>query len=127
MTAQNAEFSSLAHCFYILDDAHDLEWVKHEDLLKQCVLKTSKMGFFTVSPWIPGAKKLKTKIKEEFGEVFEFAGTLHGYFDIESDSIQKLLEIRKTFGGEKSGEWGIGGCLEKFNLPVRISLAKAEA
>lgn len=120
-------FSSLDSHFYVLDNAADLGWIRRVSLLKECFLQTSKFGFFTLVPWVPGAKKLKTAIKREFQSVFELDGTFCGYFDIESDSIQKLFEMREMFGGDKSGELGLGGCLEKFSPPVRVSLAKRES
>jgi len=119
-------FSSLEHHFYVLDNAGNLPWARGDSLLKECVLKTSKIGFFTIALWAPGAKKLATKIKQEFQVASEFWGSLCGYFDVETDSIQKLFEIRKMFGEGKSGEWGLGGCLEKFSPPTRISFAKNE-
>ncbi len=120
-------FSSLDHGFYVIDNSHGLNWAQRLDLLKLCVLQTSKLGFFTLVPWVPGARKLRAEIGRKLESVIEFQGTLGGYFDSESDSIERLFKIREEFGGNKSGEWGFGGCLAKFTPPIRSSLARTES
>ena len=96
-------------------------------LLKYCVPKTSTFGFFTLSPWIPGAKKLRERIHQQFASTSECDGSLAGYFDAQkTDVIDELFDIRTAFGGNKSGEWGVGGCTVNFSEPKRLSFAKRE-
>lgn len=121
ISAPDGVFSSLEHQLYVIDNAYNLNWDRKTDLLKKCVLKTSRLGFFTVEPWKPGARKLILRLKQEFRIVSEYEGTLCGYFYITSDAVQKLFIIRKTSGEKNSGEWGIGGCIEEFDPPTRRS------
>lgn len=119
-------FSGLEHNFYVVDNA-DSNWGNRLDLLNKCISKTSKIGFFTVAPWVPGAEKLRARIKQEFESVSECGGNLAGYFGLESDAARRLFAIRNEFGEGKSGEWGVGGCSEKFDPPTRTASAKKEA
>jgi hypothetical protein len=119
-------FSSLEHNFYV-SDTYDSDWDNRLDLLNKCISKTSKLGFFTIAPWVPGAEKHRTRIKQEFKSVSECGGNLAGYFGLESDAVRRLFAIRKEYGEGKSGEWGIGGCSEKFDPPTQTAPAKKEA
>lgn len=120
-------FSSLECYFYVLDNADNLDWVESATILEECIRNTSKYGFFTVVPWVPGANKLKAEIKKEFDVASELAGSLCGYFDVGTDSIQRLIKMRRKFGGGRSGEWGLGGCLDHFTPTKQGSFAKKEA
>jgi len=120
-------FSSLHHGLLVVDSQGQSLLSKEVTVLKESIPKTSALGFFIVVLWVPGAKKLKASIQQEFGETFECANSLCGYFDAQSvDNVELLLDLRDTFGGNKSGEWGFGGCLTKFSAPKRISLFRGE-
>ena len=124
----NKSFSSLRHGFFVADSQDQAALSRRVDLLKECIPKTSNLGFFVVALWMPGAKRLKAAIRQQCGDVCEFANSLCGYFDLQSiDPVDKLLALRDTFGGNKGGEWGFGGCLTKFRQPQRISLLRGES
>jgi hypothetical protein len=118
-------FSSLTHNFFVLDGIFD-PGTKDLKLLDLCISHTSKLGFFVVTPWIPGSSQLRQKLEQDFSVASEFEGSLCGYFNIATNSVEKLIEVRNAFGGKQSGEWGIGGCTERFCLPTRQKLSRGE-
>lgn len=121
------EFSSQAEGFYVVESPILEEWVKPVAPLKSLITETSRLGFFVATPWSPGGKKLMTAIREQLSEVLEFENSVCGYFANENGSLEKLLHLREVSGGRNSGEWGFGGCLERFTPPVRVSSTQAEA
>jgi hypothetical protein len=122
----NRTFSSLQHNLYVIDSI-DEKKLDQKKLLKICIPKTSRLGFCTLVPWVPGAKKLMERIHRELNSVHEYEGSLVGYFDVTRlDIIDALFDIRAAFGEYKTGEWGFGGCVTEFSPPRRISFLKGE-
>jgi hypothetical protein len=124
-TTKNA-FSSIEHGFYVLDCVGKLDWSSEIYLLTVCIQNTGKQIFFMVDPWQSKTEGLKNALENEFGRLFEFENSVCGYTDIASDAVGKVLQIRAMFGGDSSGQWCIGGCLDKFTMPRRTSFAKGE-
>ncbi len=104
------EFSSLRSNLFIAEVVGSFPWLERLRDLEILYNKTSKRGFFSVSPWHPWEAKLESEINKEFLGVSHFDGEMCGHFDA-SSQIGKLLQIRESIGGADSGEWRIGGCL----------------
>jgi hypothetical protein len=125
--ATKKRFSSLEHGFFVLDCVGAVDWTSQLPLLNGCLQAISKKLFFTLDPWEPGARELRQALEREFGAVREFERSLCGYAAITSDAIDGLLQLRASFGGDSTGQWCIGGCLEEFASPVRMSFSKGQA
>ncbi len=110
-------FSSLESNFFVQDSIGDVDLIKWKKAIYKCIKKTSRRGFFTVIPWSPGAKKLKQRIYQDFINVEEINSSLFCYFELSTDTIDKLFELRNEYGGDVSGEWGIGGCIVDLPTP----------
>lgn len=118
-------FSSLDQNFFVLDGI----WEPGNnalDFLNECMVKTSKLGFFVVTPWVPGASRLVKRIAQDFSIASEVEGSVCGYFDVNPGSVEKLFLLREESNGARSGEWGIGGCMERFDPPARHALFRGE-
>jgi hypothetical protein len=120
-------FSSLRSGLYVMDLLDRGLLSELAKLVKRCIPRTSNIGFFTLGPWSPGAKAVRDRIRQEFPAISEFEGSVAGYFDPQNiQSLDMLLDIRSAFGGNKTGEWGFGGCTERFPEPKRSSFASGE-
>lgn len=119
-------FSSLEHDFFVLDCVGPCDWSRQLPLLTGCIENTSKKLFFMVDLWEPGAKELRNAVEDALGPVSEFECSLCGYAAIDSDALERLLQLRASFGGDSTGQWCIGGCLGEFTPPVRLGFTKGQ-
>lgn len=120
-------FSSLKQGFYVLEAVGELNWESYQTILLECIAKTSTTGFVAVSPWHPGAEKLRKKLLSELTSAKEYNGTIFSYFTPTREMLSKLFRIRNEYGGTSSGEWLIGGgstdLLEKLVICVEWNLS----
>ncbi len=119
-------FSSLKHGLYVMDCVGVVDWTAELSLLNGCLQSTSKKLFFMVDPWPPGAAQLSNTLEHEFGPLKEFERSLCGYATIDAEVVQQLLRLRASFGGDTTGQWCIGGCVQEFTPPVRTGLTKRQ-
>jgi len=119
-------FSSLKHGFYVMDCVGPIDWTADLALLNGCLQSASKKLFFMVDPWQPGAAQLSDALQREFGPLKEFERSLCGYATTDPDIAQRLFRLRTLFGGDRTGQWCIGGCVEEFAPPVRAGLTKRQ-
>ena len=117
-------FSSLEHGFFVLECVGAVDWTGQLPFVNRCIEATSKKLFFMVVPWYPGATELREAVERELGPLSEFEHSLCGYTPIGSDALNRLMGLRRSFGGDKTGQWCIGGCLAEFAPPVRTSFWK---
>ena len=117
LASKEDSFSSLKENLFVAEITGDIELDTLRSTLMTCVQATSTQAFFFIVPWYPVSKGLVRKIQTEFPGVSELEGSLCGYSDSPSSILDKLLSIRETHGGARSGEWTIGGCNEPFDSP----------
>ncbi|MFN7141916.1 MAG: hypothetical protein ACK4UN_21565 [Limisphaerales bacterium] len=119
-------FSSLKHGLYVLDCIGAVDWSSEMPLLTGCIQNTARRLFFMVDPWQPGATELSNALEREFGPLKEFERSLCGYAATDPEAVQQIFRLRESFGGDTTGQWCIGGCVEEFAPPVRTSLTKRQ-
>lgn len=117
----------MEHGFFVLDCIGKADWTAQIPLLTGCIEATSRKLFFMLDPWEPGARELRMALEREFGTSMEFERSLCGYAAIDSNAVERLLQLRASFGGDSTGQWCIGGCLVEFAPPMRLSFWKAQS
>lgn len=126
------KFSGRDSDFVVAEIVGPFPWSEKAFELQRLWRRTSSSGFFSVTPWQPGARALRSKIKAEFDGVSEAKGEVYGYLK-SPNQIVDLLRIREAAGGSSSGEWRLGGCSEgsddilssEVQMGVSFFLAKA--
>lgn len=118
LESPNYKFSSVENNFFVFDGTWEPD-VRALHFLNGCIVETSTLGFFVVTPLYPKADTLIKRLRQDFRIASEIEGSFCGYFEINPVSVQKLFLLREEFKGLASGEWGIGGCLGHFAPPTR--------
>lgn len=122
-------FSSLSSRFLVLDGHSVADAERFSAPLKKCVQGTSAKAFAVVRPWMPGARNLRSRLREKLPDLVETSGTLSAFFS--PTALDEVLAIRRGAGAGQSGEWIFGGCiapdardlLDRHALPL-VSLLK---
>lgn len=99
-------------------DAVGMDWSAYQSVLLSCVESTAKLGFFRVTPWFPGRSSLRDALLALFPNCKADGFDVFGYFEPTSRDLGLLFGLWKERGAWASGEWQIGGCLDKFQEPV---------
>jgi hypothetical protein len=119
-------FSSSKHGLYVWDCVGPLDWSSELPLITESIQRTARRLFFMLDPWQPQGQPLYEALTREFGPLLEFERSVCGYTRIGLEVVEQLFELRRTFGGDTTGQWCIGGCLQEFTAPVRTGFTKAQ-
>jgi hypothetical protein len=114
-------FSNLEAGF-IVAEGEGIDWGERVSLLSEAILRTSKLGFVTVDPWIPHTKEVMRALRKDFPINNVFRKTGIAYCGLGVGPIEHAFDLRRRCGQDVSGEWCVGGCIERFAVPRRVSL-----
>jgi hypothetical protein len=123
-------FSSRQHGFVLINSCSHRSWGERLTFLQEAIAKSgSKLGFVTVKAWALGARALIKTMQAEYLDSSQHEASLIIYLSLQSigTDLTRVFRIRERFGGSNSGEWGFGGCPERFSAPTSLSPSRARS